>query len=195
MFGGIWQTTSYLVACKIAEAFAIRDGTMDRTDIGQRTITLRPADQADVSAVVAMVRELAEYEKLGVELGLTEAGLERYVFGDRPAAEVVLAEVDGALAGFALFSTSFSTLIGTPVMYLDDLYVRPAYRGMGLGRSLLSHLARLTLERGYGRLDWYVLNWNEPAIAFYKNLGARHMTDWSMFQIKGEALARLAERG
>lgn len=167
---------------------------MAQTERAAQTVSLRPAVLADVPAVVAMIRELADFEQLGGELGLTEAGLARHVFGERPAAEVVLAEVDGALAGFALFSTSFSTLVGTPVMYLDDLYVRPAYRGLGLGSRLLAHLAQLTLERGYGRLDWYVLNWNEAAIQFYKKLGARHMTDWSMFQIKGEALQQLAGR-
>jgi GNAT superfamily N-acetyltransferase len=156
------------------------------------TFTLRPAALADVPAIVGLVRELATYENIVDQLTLTEAGLARYAFGPQPAVEAVVAVIGAEIIGFALFCTSFSTLVGKPVLYLDDLYVRPAYRGFGAGIALLRHLAQIVIDRDYGRLDWYVLKWNDPAIGFYKSLAAEEMVDWSMFQIKGEALARLA---
>ena len=155
-------------------------------------LTLRPAERADVPLVLALIRELAEYERLASEVVATEPLLDAALFGERAVAEAVIAELDGAPAGFALFFPSFSTFLARPGIYLEDLYVRPAARGRGVGRALLAHLARLAVERGGGRLEWAVLNWNEPAIRFYETLGARRMTEWSVFRLTGEALARLA---
>ena len=156
-------------------------------------IHLRPATPADVSTILTLIRELATYEAILDELHATEDGLRRHLFGPKPAAEVILA-IDGDQAvGFALFCSSFSTLVGKPTLYLDDIYVRPSHRKLGLGKRLLGYLAQLALERDYGRMDWYVVRWNEPAIGFYQSLQAKEMTDWAMFQIKGEPLERLAE--
>ena len=155
-------------------------------------IEIRAAGVEDVPLILHFIRRLAEYERLAHEVVATEEGLREGLFGARPAAEVVIAEADGEPLGFALFFHNYSTFLAQPGIYLEDLYVRPEMRGGGVGRALLAHLARLAVERGCGRLEWWVLNWNEPAIGFYRALGAQPMDDWTVFRINGEALQRLA---
>jgi GNAT superfamily N-acetyltransferase len=156
------------------------------------TLRIRPAQERDVPLILAFIRELAEYEKLRHEAVVTEAQLRETLFGPRPYAEVVLAEVEGEALGFALYFHNYSTFLGRPGLYLEDLYVRPEARGMGIGRRLLVHLARVARERGCGRMEWSVLDWNEPAIGLYRALDARPMDEWTVFRLTGEALAALA---
>jgi GNAT superfamily N-acetyltransferase len=156
------------------------------------TLTIRPALPADVAQVLGFIRELAVYEHLEHEMVATEADLSAALFGPRPGAEVALACLDGAPVGFALFFSNFSTFLGKPGIYLEDLYVRPQARGHGIGRALLSYLARCVLERGGARLDWAVLDWNAPSIGFYRGLGALAKHEWTTFRLDGAALARLA---
>lgn len=155
-------------------------------------IALRPATRADIPQILDFIHGLAEYEKLAHEAVATPALLERHLFGDRPAAEVVIAEADGAPAGFALFFHSFSTFLGQPGLYLEDLFVLPSYRGLGLGKRLMVHLAQLALARGCGRFEWSVLDWNTPAIDFYRRLGAAGMDGWTVQRVSGDALRALA---
>lgn len=155
-------------------------------------IRLRPAQRADIPQILAFIGELAVYEKLAHEAVATEARLEEHLFGTRPAAEVVMAEVDGEPAGFALFFINFSTFLGRPGLYLEDLFVRPAFRGLGVGKQLMVHLANVAIERNYGRFEWSVLDWNEPAIRFYRSLGAVAQDEWTVQRVTGEALRRLA---
>jgi GNAT superfamily N-acetyltransferase len=157
--------------------------------------TIRPANGKDVALILALIRELAEYEKLAHEVVATEALLEETLFGPEPRAFVLIAEVGGAPAGFALFFHNYSTFLGRPGIYLEDLFVRPAFRGSGIGRALLSRLAAIATSRGCGRLEWAVLDWNESAVGFYRNLGAVAMSDWIVHRLAGEPLARLAESG
>jgi GNAT superfamily N-acetyltransferase len=157
-----------------------------------RPAALRLATVADVPVILEFIRLLAAYEKLSQNVIATEDSLREYLFGPRPFAEVLLAEHDGRAVGFALFFPAFSTFVGRPGIYLEDLYVREEVRGKGVGRQLLSRLARLTVERGWGRLDWAVLDWNAPAIAFYNKLGARMLTDWRICRLTGPALEALA---
>lgn len=154
------------------------------------TIAIRPAARADLPLVAALVRELAAYEKLADAVRFDEAVLGEHLFGAGPAAEVVIGEVDGEAAGFALFFHNFSTFEGKPGIYLEDLFVRPAARGLGLGKALLAHLAALAVTRGCARLEWSVLDWNAPAIGFYESLGATMMGDWRIMRVDGAALAR-----
>jgi GNAT superfamily N-acetyltransferase len=156
------------------------------------SITLRAATRADISQILDFIRGLAEYEKLAHEAVATPALLERHLFGDRPAAEVVIAEADGVPAGFALFFHSFSTFLGQPGLYLEDLFVLPSHRGLGLGKRLMVHLAGLAVERGCGRFEWSVLDWNTPAIDFYRRLGAVGLDAWTVQRVSGEALQALA---
>jgi GNAT superfamily N-acetyltransferase len=155
-------------------------------------ITLRPATRADIPQILAFIRGLAEYEKLAHEAVATPALLETHLFGGRPAAEVVIAEADGTPAGFALFFHSFSTFLGQPGLYLEDLFVLPRYRGFGLGRRLMVHLAQLAVARGCGRFEWSVLDWNEPAIRLYRSLGAVGLDEWTVQRVSGAALHALA---
>lgn len=155
-------------------------------------VTITQAQEADVPDILRFIFELARYEKLEHEVEATEEALKVHLFGPRPAAEVVFVEHDGERAGFALFFPDFSTFLAKPGLYLEDLYVRPEKRGRGLGRALLAHLARIALERGCGRLEWWVLNWNEDAIGFYRSLGAEPMSDWTVQRVAGEALTALA---
>jgi GNAT superfamily N-acetyltransferase len=159
----------------------------DRLDIA-----IRPAVAADVPLVLRFIRELAEYERLADEVVATEDGLRLTLFGEAPRAEVVFAMAGGEAAGFALFFHNYSTFLGQLGLYLEDLYVRPELRGRGVGRALLSHLARLAVERGCGRLEWSVLDWNETALAFYRSLGARPTEGWTVHRLAGDALDRLA---
>jgi GNAT superfamily N-acetyltransferase len=152
---------------------------------------LRAAEPRDLNAIVGLIRELAEFERLSHLVEVTSESLAPHLFGPRPAAEAVVAERDGAIVAFALFFTNFSTFLGKPGLYLEDLYVRPAERGSGLGRALLEHLARLAVARGCGRFEWSVLDWNERAIGFYERVGATVMPDWRICRVTGEALSQL----
>ena len=151
-----------------------------------------PATSADVPLILQLIRELAAYEKLSHEVVATEGLLHRALFGDGPRVEAVIARADGEAAGFALFFHNFSTFLAKSGIYLEDLFVRPAYRGRGIGKALLKHLARLACERGCGRLEWAVLDWNKPAIDFYESLGATAMREWVVNRVTGEALEKLA---
>ena len=153
---------------------------------------VREASEGDVPLILSLIRELAEYEKLSHEVVATEDGLRNSLFGERRYAEVLIAEHDGTPAGFALFFHNFSTFLGKPGLYLEDLYVKPAFRGAGIGRKLLVHLASLAKGRGCGRLEWWVLDWNEPAIGFYRSVGAEPMDDWTVYRVSGSALEDLA---
>ena len=155
-------------------------------------VEVRPAGQADVPLVLAMIRELAEYERLPHEAVATEELLREHLFGERPAADVLIAALDGQPVGFALFFQTFSTFLGRPGIYLEDVFVRPEFRGRGVGRALLRQVARRAVERNCGRLEWSVLDWNEPAIGFYKKLGAVPMSEWTTFRVTGSALEKLA---
>jgi GNAT superfamily N-acetyltransferase len=141
---------------------------------------------------VNLVRELAVYERLEASANASAADFRAHLFGPRPAAEAILAEVDGEAVGFALFFTTFSTFRGQPGLYLEDLFVRPAYRSRGIGKGLLASVASRAVERGYGRLEWAVLDWNEPAIGFYTAAGARPMNEWTVFRIDNGSLSQLA---
>ena len=154
-------------------------------------IDIRPATAHDVPLVLALIRELAEYEKLSDEVCATEDQLRSTLFGIRPVAEVIIASDDDRPVGFAVFFANYSTFLGRPGLYLEDLFVRPEARGLGIGRALLEYLARLTVERGWGRLEWRVLDWNEPSIAFYKRIGAQPLSDWTVFRVAGAALREL----
>ncbi|HEX5479197.1 MAG TPA: GNAT family N-acetyltransferase [Dehalococcoidia bacterium] len=152
---------------------------------------IRPATEADIPVIANLIRALAEYERLAVEVVLDEARLREHLFGERRYAEVLLAEDAGDVAGFALFFHNYSTFLTKPGIWLEDLFVRPAHRGRGHGRALLAALARIAVERGCGRLEWAVLDWNEPSIAFYRALGATPMADWTTYRVTGEALHTL----
>lgn len=154
---------------------------------------LRPATEADLDTIIELIHALAEYEREPEAVRLVRGELRRHLFGPRPYAEVILAETgEGASAGFALFFHNFSTWEGKPGIYLEDLFVRPEFRGQGYGKALLAELARLAVERGCARLDWAVLDWNEPSIQFYRALGAAPMDEWTTYRLSGEALATLA---
>jgi GNAT superfamily N-acetyltransferase len=155
-------------------------------------VTIRRAAEADVPLVVRFIRGLAEYERLLHECEATEERVRDTLFGPRPDAEIVIAEVGGEPAGFALFFHNYSTFLARRGLYLEDLFVYPEHRGRGVGRALLAHLARLAVERGCGRFEWSVLDWNEPAIRFYRSLGAVAMDDWTLYRLTGDALHRLA---
>lgn len=153
---------------------------------------IRPATPDDLPTIVALTRALAEYERLAHEVVLDEARLREHLFGPRPFAEVLIAEDAGRAVGFALFFHNYSTFLGRPGIYLEDLFVLPEARGHGHGKALLRALARLAVDRGCGRLEWAVLDWNEPAIGFYKSLGAVPMHEWTVFRVTGDELGRLS---
>ena len=155
--------------------------------------TLRPATPADLLAIVALIRELADYEHLSHLVVVTPESLLPQLFGPRPAAEAVVGEVGGQVVAFALFFTNFSTFLGQPGLYLEDLYVQPAHRGTGLGKALLRHLGALAVERGCGRFEWSVLDWNESAIRFYEAMGATVMPDWRICRITGPKLTEFGK--
>jgi GNAT superfamily N-acetyltransferase len=154
---------------------------------------IRPATVNDVPAIAGMIRELAEYEHLTHEVVLDEAMLAEHLFGQRPYAEVLIAQTGEDVAGFALFFHNYSTFVGKPGIYLEDLFVRPAFRKHGHGKALLKAVAKLAVERGCGRLEWSVLDWNTPSIEFYKSLGAKAMDDWTIYRVTGETLRKLGE--
>jgi GNAT superfamily N-acetyltransferase len=156
------------------------------------TIRIEPATERDVPVILQMIRDLAEYERMADQVVATEAGLRESLFSGRRDAEVLLAYADDTPAGFALFFHNYSTFVGRRGLYLEDLFVKPEWRGSGIGKRLLVELARIAVERGCGRFEWSVLDWNEPAIGFYKKLGAVPMQEWTIFRVTGDALAKLA---
>ena len=155
-------------------------------------VTIRPATVDDVPLIAQLIRELAEYERLADAAVATEDGLREQLFGERPAAEVLVAEADGEPVGFALFFHTFSTFLGKRGLYLEDLFVRPDFRGLGLGKHLMAALARIAVRRDCGRFEWSVLDWNAPSIAFYRKLGATGMDEWTVQRLEGDALHALA---
>lgn len=154
---------------------------------------LRSATRDDSALILSLIRELAEFEQLLHEVSADPATLAEHLFGAQPRAEVLIAEVAGETAGFALFFHNFSTFLGKPGLYLEDLYIRPAFRGRGYGRIIMQRLAQIAVERGCGRFEWWVLDWNAPAIEFYRSLGAQAMNDWTVQRLSGAALTALAE--
>jgi GNAT superfamily N-acetyltransferase len=156
------------------------------------TLDIRKAQKSDVPLILRFIKELATYEKLLHEVTATEELLEKNLFGEKSVAEVVIASFENKDVGFALFFHNFSTFVGKPGIYLEDLYVSPEYRSKGFGKILLKYLANLAVERDCGRLEWWVLDWNESAIKFYKNLGAKPMDEWTVFRVTGENLVKLA---
>ena len=153
---------------------------------------IRDAEASDVPVILRLIRGLAEYERAPDAVTATEADLLRDGFGERPLFHVVLAEWDGAAAGFAFFFFNYSTWEGRPALYLEDLFVEPAFRGWGIGKALLVHLARIAVEKGCGRYQWQVLDWNEPSIRFYEAMGGQVLREWLTVRVKGEDLQRLA---
>ncbi|HEV2349954.1 MAG TPA: GNAT family N-acetyltransferase [Terriglobia bacterium] len=155
-------------------------------------LNIRPATPEDVALILQLIRDLAEYEREPQAVTATEADLVRYGFGPSPKFRVVIAEWDGKPAGFALFFYNYSTWLGRPGLYLEDLFVRPEFRGQGIGRKLLLYLARLAVQENCGRFQWQVLDWNTPSIKFYESLGAKWMKEWLTMRVEGEALKRMA---
>ncbi len=158
----------------------------------QSSLLLRPAAIADVPVLFALIQALAEYEKLGHAVTGSAAALETHLFGDRPWAEAALAELSGQAVGFALFFPTYSTFLTQPGIYLEDLFVLAEYRGQGIGRALLTYVAKLAVARNCGRLEWSVLDWNQSAIAFYQRMGATVLPDWRTCRVTGEVLTYLA---
>ncbi|GBH28878.1 GNAT family N-acetyltransferase [Sphingobium xenophagum] len=156
------------------------------------TLTIRPAMPDDIDMIISFIRALADYEKLSHAVKADRATLAHYLFGPRPMAEVLMAESGGAAIGFALFFHNFSTFEGRPGLYLEDLFVQPDSRGVGAGRALLARLAQIALERDCARLEWSVLDWNAPAIAVYRAIGAQPMDEWTVQRLDGDALRALA---
>ena len=150
--------------------------------------SITPVLRSELDELVQLIRELADFERLLDQAVATRELLEAALFAERPAAEAILARAGGEIVGFALYVFNFSTFVGRPGLYLEDLYVRPQHRGLGYGDALLRHLARLAVERGCGRVEWAVLNWNQRAIDFYRKMGARPMTEWTVFRLDGEKL-------
>ena len=158
----------------------------------RRMLNIRPATQADAATIASLVRELADYEKLLDEAKATPADFQRELESPNPVIQVLIAEWDGQPAGFALYFFNFSTFVGRPGLYLEDLFVRPAQRKHGIGRALLRELARIAERRGCGRMEWAVLDWNEPALRFYQSLDARQMKEWIIHRLTPVEIARLA---
>lgn len=154
---------------------------------------IRPATAADVPIILELIRALATYERAPNDVTATEDGLSKVLFGEKPAAEVLLAFENKTAVGFAIFFHNFSTWLGRPGLYLEDLFVRPEDRGKGYGRALLIHLAKIARDRGCGRMEWAVLDWNEPAIQFYRKLGGKPMDEWTVFRLTRDGIKRLAE--
>jgi len=156
---------------------------------------IRPATPADVPAILGLIRELAAYENLSAACIATEELLQKHLFGtaDNRAAESLVATIDNTVVAYAIYFKTFSTFLAKPGIYLEDIYVQPAHRRKGIGKAMLKHLAQLAIERGYGRVEWSVLDWNTPSINFYKSLGAVPMDEWTMFRLTGDALTKFAE--
>jgi GNAT superfamily N-acetyltransferase len=158
------------------------------------SFSIRPARHADVPRILELIRELADYEQSLDRVSATADGLRAALFADQPAVFAHVADADGDVVGFALWFVNFSTWLGRPGIYLEDLYVTPAVRGRGVGKALLAELAATCVRRGYGRLEWWVLDWNEPAMNFYRSIGAEPMSEWTVQRLSGTALAELAGR-
>jgi len=156
---------------------------------------IRKASINDATVILALIKDLAEYEKLSHEVEATAEDMRQSLFGDRPVAEALIGELDGIPISFALFFYNFSTFLGKPGIYLEDLYVKPEYRSNGFGRRMLAHIARLAKKRNCGRFEWSVLDWNKPAIRTYDRLNARPMKEWILYRLTGEALNKLAQEG
>lgn len=156
--------------------------------------TIRHAAESDVPLILWFVKELAEYEKLSHEVRATEDDFRQYLFGEKQFAEVVIGEYHSEPVGYALYFYNFSTFLGKPGLYLEDLYVKPAVRGKGFGKAMLAYLARLAVDQEFGRYEWAVLDWNEPSINFYESLGATLMKEWIITRVKGENLLKLASQ-
>ena len=159
-----------------------------------KAFRIRPATRADVPIILELIRDLATYERAPSEVTVTEEQLVQVLFGQKPVAEVLLAFEGNTSVGFAVFFHNFSTWLGRPGLYLEDLFVRPEHRGKGYGRALLVDLAKIARDRACGRMEWAVLDWNDPAIEFYKKLGARPLDEWKIFRLTREGIARLAEQ-
>ncbi|MGE5352072.1 MAG: N-acetyltransferase family protein [Acidobacteriota bacterium] len=163
-------------------------------NITAQKLVIKKACKNDTPLILSFIRQLAEYERMSDEVVATEELLEEVLFCNSPSAEVVLAYYNNEPAGFALYFFNFSTFVGRPGLYLEDLFVKPELRGKGIGKALLIHLAKIAVEKKCGRFEWSVLDWNEPAINFYKSLGARPMDEWTVFRVDGEKLKSLAEK-
>ena len=161
---------------------------------GPRNFEIRTARMEDVPIILQLIRDLATYERAPNEVTATEEQLVEVLFGPRPSAEVLLAFEQDTAVGFAVFFHNFSTWLGRPGLYLEDLFVKPEVRGKGYGRALLVHLAKIARERGCGRMEWAVLDWNDPAIQFYRKLGAKPMDEWTVFRLTSDGIAKLAEQ-
>ena len=158
-------------------------------------LRIRPVTERDVSLVLVFIKELAQYEQMGDQVTATEEAVRTALFGPTPTAEAVLAVLGDTPVGFALFFRNFSTFLAKPGLYLEDLYVRPQFRGCGYGRRLLVYLARLARDQGCGRIEWSVLNWNKLAIGVYRRVGAQAQDEWTGYRLTGDALDRLADEG
>jgi GNAT superfamily N-acetyltransferase len=169
--------------------------TMSTTHSPSTSITIRTATERDVPLILSFIRQLAEYERLLDAVKATEEALRATLFGEKPVGEVLIAQDGATPVGFALFFQNYSTFLAQPGLYLEDLFVIPSARGRGVGRVLLERLAQIALERGYGRVEWAVLDWNAPAIGFYRRIGAIPMSDWTIMRLTGDALTRLADHG
>ncbi len=166
----------------------------NRTSGGPGKFRIREAVEEDVPLILQFIRKLARYERLSHEVTATEESLRKNLFRKRRFAEVILAEYRRKAVGFALFFHNFSTFLGTPGIYVEDLYVDETYRGRGFGRALFNHIVRLVKKRGCGRMEWSVLDWNRPAIRFYKNMGALPLSDWTTYRLTEKALTKLANQ-
>jgi GNAT superfamily N-acetyltransferase len=155
-------------------------------------LRIAPANESDVPVILSFIRKLAEYEKLSHLVVATEANIREHVFGANPVAEVLLAYWESEAVGFALYFRNFSTFLGQAGLYLEDIFVEPAHRGKGIGKALLARLAKIAVERGYGRLEWAVLDWNTPSIEFYRSLDAVPLDEWTVYRLTGDALAHQA---
>jgi GNAT superfamily N-acetyltransferase len=161
----------------------------------QLPFSIRPASPADCATLIGLIRELAVYERLEAHVKVTPDDIERNLFGPRPYAEAMIAEVEGEAVGYALFFHNFSSFRGQPGLYLEDVFVKPAFRGRGIGRALLTKLAQVGVDRGCDRIEWIALDWNKSAIEFYRSLGALSLNDWMIFRLADGPLARLAGAG
>ncbi len=159
-----------------------------------KELTIRAAQEADASLILQFIKELAEYEKLSHEVTANEKILSKNLFGEEAYAKVIIAELEGLAVGFALYFHNFSTFLAKPGIYLEDLYVKPAYRGKGIGTQLLKKLAQIAVEKDCGRLEWSVLNWNKDAIRVYEKLGAKAMDEWTTYRLTGDSLEKLAKK-